>query len=54
MVWRLTEHLYLIRSEGIRVDAAGRVLARRAVALVGRRDGATLVPLRQRSWLHVY
>jgi hypothetical protein len=54
MVRRLTEQLYLIRSEGVRLDADGRVLARRAVALLGRSDGVTLVPLRHRSWLHVY
>ena len=51
---RLTEHLYVVRSVGTRVDAGGNVLARRAVALLGHSDGLTLVPLPQRSWLHVY
>ena len=53
-VWRLSEHVFLIRSDGVRVDAGGTVLARSAVGLLGRTEGVTLVPLPQRSWLHVY
>jgi hypothetical protein len=53
-VLRLTDVLYLIRSEGTRLDADGRVRARRAIAMVGRTDGAALVPLRQRAWVQVY
>lgn len=53
-VRRLTEHLYLVRSEGVRVDARADVLARSAVVLLGRSDGPTLVPLPQRSWLQLY
>lgn len=53
-VWRLTDQLYLIRSEGVRRDASGNVLARREVVRLGRSDGVTLVPLPQRSWVHAY
>ena len=53
-VWRLTERLYLVRSEGIQLDAGGSAIARRAVGLLGRDDGAALVPLAQRGWLHLY
>jgi hypothetical protein len=53
-VWRRTEHLFLIRSEGVRVDADGGILARRALALLGRQDSSTLRPLPQRSWMHLY
>lgn len=53
-VHRLTEHLYVVRVAGARVDAAGNLLARREVALLGHSDGVAFVPLPQRSWLHVY
>ncbi len=52
-VLRLTESLYLVRSQGIRTDADGNVLAQRAVATVAR-AGAAVAPLTQRSWAQVY
>lgn len=53
-VLRLTDGLYLIRSEGTRAGVDGSVLARRVVAVVARSTGSAVAPLLQRSWAQVY
>jgi hypothetical protein len=53
-VLRLTEALWLIRSEGARTDARGTTLARRVVARLVRAGGPTVAPLVQRSWVQSY
>lgn len=56
---RLADNLYLVRSRGSRVDAAGGVLASRSVGLLARWSSDTLeadllLPIRQRPWLQLY
>jgi Tfp pilus assembly protein PilX len=51
---RLTDGLYLVRSQGTRTDAAGNVLAQRSVATLARTTAEGVVPLDQRSWVQVY
>ena len=53
-VVRLTDGLYLIRSQGTRTDAAGNVLAQRSVATLARTTAEGAAPLAQRSWVQVY
>ncbi len=53
-VLRLTDALYLIRSEGTSMDAAGNVLARRLVSTLARAASGGVAPLAQRSWLQGY
>jgi hypothetical protein len=59
-VVRLADNLYLIRSHGDRLDAAGGVLASRSVGLLARWRGDTLEgadslqPIQQRSWVQLY
>jgi hypothetical protein len=51
---RLTDGLYLIRSQGTRTDAAGNVLAQRSVATLARMTAEGAAPLVQRSWVQMY
>ena len=57
---RVADNLYLVRSRGNRVDAAGGVLASRSVGLLARWSSDTLaeanllLPIGQRSWLQLY
>jgi hypothetical protein len=53
-VLRLTDGLYLIRSQGTRSDAAGGLLAQRLVGMLARAEGGVVVPLMQRSWVQLY
>jgi hypothetical protein len=59
-VSRLADNLYLVRSQGRRLDAAGGVLATRSVGLLARWSGDTLdegrflLPIPQRPWLQLY
>src|SRR5919112_3760381 len=59
-VTRLADNLFLIQSRGTRQDAAGGLLATRAVGLLARlaSDSASgaeeLVSLDQRAWLQLY
>ncbi|MBA3258766.1 MAG: hypothetical protein H0T68_04785 [Gemmatimonadales bacterium] len=54
VVTRLTDGLYLIRSQGTSRDAEGNLLAQRVVATLARRAAAGVTPLTQRSWVPVY
>jgi hypothetical protein len=57
---RVADNLYLVRSRGNRVDAAGAVLASRLVGLLARWSTDTLdqtdflLPIRERPWLQLY
>jgi hypothetical protein len=57
---RLADNLYLVRSRGSRVDAAGGVLASRSVGLLAHWSSDTLdqadhlAPVRHRPWLQLY
>ncbi len=53
-VVRLTDDLYLIRSEGTRRDAAGNPLAQRLVATLARTAPGGVAPLAQRGWVSGY
>lgn len=53
-VLRLTDALYLVRSQGIRTDADGNVLAQRLVGTLLRKLPAGVAPLTQRSWVQGY
>jgi hypothetical protein len=59
-VSRLADNLYLVRCQGSRLDAAGGVLATRAVGLLARWSGDTLdnvrflLPIPRRPWLQLY
>jgi hypothetical protein len=56
---RLGGRVYLLRSEGLRLDAGGGVLARRVEGLLVRADSAggggwVARPIRQRAWVSLY
>ncbi len=57
---RLSDNLFLIRSQAGRVDAGGAPLSTRSLGLLSRRsadtmDGANfLQPIRERSWVQLY
>jgi hypothetical protein len=59
-VVRLTDNLFLVQSRGTRQDAAGGLLATRALGLLAKLapDSSSglevLLPLEQRAWLQLY
>jgi hypothetical protein len=53
-VLRLTDGMLLIRSHGVRTDAAGTVLAQRVVGALARVEDGAVVPVLQRNWIQLY
>jgi hypothetical protein len=59
-VLRLNESLYLLMSEGRRLDGGGGLLARRSLGLIGRivmapdSTATRFQPLRSRGWVQLY